>query len=145
MKPFVSTRLIVTRAKSGCPAAAAFTMIEIAISLAVIGVALVAIIGILPSGMQVQKENREETIINQDASLWVEAIRDGAQGLDYLTNYVIAITNYVTQYDVTGRPVGGGPVGYTYESCSFRPPLLLTNGMRIVGLLSTPKYTPGPA
>src|SRR5205823_13848329 len=47
----------------------AFTMIEIAISLAVIGFALVAIIGILPTGMNVQKENREETIIGQDASV----------------------------------------------------------------------------
>jgi len=45
----------------------AFTMIEIAICLGVIGFALVAIIGILPTGMSVQKDNRQETIINQDA------------------------------------------------------------------------------
>src|SRR5262249_16641536 len=46
----------------------AFTMIEIAICLAVIGFALAAIVGVLPLGMNVQRENREETIINQDAS-----------------------------------------------------------------------------
>ena len=46
----------------------AFTMIEIALSLAIIGFALVAIIGALPKGMNVQRENREETIINQDAA-----------------------------------------------------------------------------
>ena len=56
-------------------------MIEIALSLAVIGFALVAIIGILPSGMNVQKENRQETIICQDASIWMESIRNGAQGV----------------------------------------------------------------
>src|SRR5688572_11872570 len=39
----------------------AFTMVEIAICIAVIGFALVAIVGVLPIGMQVQKDNREET------------------------------------------------------------------------------------
>ena len=76
----------------------AFTMIEIAISLAVIGFALVAILGVLPLGMNVQKENREETIINQDATVFLNAIRNGARGMDDLTNYVMAITNYQTRY-----------------------------------------------
>src|SRR5471030_691992 len=65
-----------------------FTMIEIAISLAIIGIALVGIIGVLPLGMNVQRDNREETIINQDASVLLEAIRSGARGLNDLTNYV---------------------------------------------------------
>ena len=60
-------------------------MIEIAISLAIIGIALVAIIGVLPLGVNVQKDNREETIINQDATVLVEAIRNGARGADDLT------------------------------------------------------------
>src|SRR5215469_8580961 len=81
----------------------AFTMVEIAISLAVIGFALVAIIGILPTGMNVQKDNREETLINQDLSVWMNAIRNGAQGLDDLTNYVQSITNYVTEYGPVGN------------------------------------------
>src|SRR5258705_6459274 len=73
-----------------------FTMIEIALCLAIIGFALVAIIGILPAGMQVQKDNREDTVVNQDASYWMEAIRNGALGLDEMTNYVDAIiTNTV--------------------------------------------------
>jgi len=42
--------------------------------------------------MNVQKDNREETLINQDASVLLNAIRNGAQGLDDLTNYVFAIT-----------------------------------------------------
>jgi len=45
-----------------------FTMVEIAIALAVIAFALVAIIGVLPIGMNVQRDNRAETIINQDAT-----------------------------------------------------------------------------
>ena len=40
---------------------AAFTMVEIAICLAIIGFALVAIIGVLPIGMNTQRDNREET------------------------------------------------------------------------------------
>ena len=118
-----------------------FTMIEIALCLAIIGFALVAIIGILPLGMNVQKENREETIINQDASTYMEAIRNVARGLDDLTNYVMSITNYVTQYTPRGVPAGP-PVarGFTYLTPYFR----LTNGNNIIGLLSTPKLLVQP-
>src|SRR5436309_6880874 len=70
----------------------AFTMVEIALCLGVIAIALVAIIGVLPTGVRVQKDNREDTVINQEGLLWLEAIRSGAQGLDYLTNYVDTIT-----------------------------------------------------
>src|SRR5262249_32943725 len=65
-----------------------FTMVEIAIALGVIGFALVAIIGILPAGLEVQRDNRTETIINQDATFWIEAIRNGARGLEGLANQV---------------------------------------------------------
>ena len=117
-------------------------MIEIAISLAIIGFALVAIIGVLPIGMNVQKENREETIINQDATVFMNAIRNGAQGLDDLTNYVMAITNYVTVYDPTMTHTVGNPWsdGYTTTNSYATPSFPLTNGFRIIGLLSTPKY-----
>lgn len=119
----------------------AFTMIEIAISLAVIAFALVAIIGVLPTGMSVQRENREETIINQDATLWLGAIRNGERGLDDLTNYVIAITNYVRTYTLRGPAPPQAPYWYTYTNSSLTPEFALTNGARIIGLLSTPKYT----
>ena len=88
--------------KTGKRPQAAFTMVEIALCLAIIGFALVAIIGVLPTGLNVQKENREETIINQEAAVWMDAIRNGAQGYDDLTNQVIAITNYVWSYTMTG-------------------------------------------
>ena len=84
---------------------AGFTIIEIALCLAIIGFALVAIIGVLPIGLNVQKDNREETIINQDAAVWMDAIRNGAHGYDDLTNYVVAITNYVWAYKVDNNNV----------------------------------------
>ena len=72
----------------------AFTMIEIAIAVGVIGFALVAIIGILPQGMNVQKDNREDTIISQDAPYFLNAIRNGEMRTNnsILTNYVESIT-----------------------------------------------------
>jgi hypothetical protein len=63
-------------------------MIEIAIALGVIGFALVAIMGILPAGLEVQRDNRSETIISEDGTFWIEAIRNGSFGMDDLTNYV---------------------------------------------------------
>src|SRR6266567_858600 len=82
----------------------AFTMIEIAISLAIIGFALVAIIGILPTGLNAQRDNRQETIVNQDATVLMDAVRNGEHGLDDLTNYVIGITNYTTAYSRRSIP-----------------------------------------
>ncbi len=108
-------------------------MVEIAICLAIIGFALVAIIGVLPIGMNTQRDNREETIINQDATVFIEAIRNGAQGLDDLANYVYAITNYQTKYNPNPNPTV--TFGWTNGV-----PSILTNGANIVGLLSTPEY-----
>ncbi len=124
-------------------------MVEIAICLAVIGIALVSIIGVLPIGMNTQRDNREETIINQDATVLMEAIRGGAHGLDDLTNYVYAITNYWTKYDASGKIIAGGPTGnngYTFTNVSIAPRYYsagspINNGANIVGLLSTPEYT----
>jgi prepilin-type N-terminal cleavage/methylation domain-containing protein len=125
----------------------AFTMVEIAISLAIIGIALVAIIGVLPLGMNVQRDNREATVINQDASVFLEAIRNGSLGLNDLTNYVFDITNTWTLYNTNGTVQGTGTYGYTYNnvfiSPSAAPPYssgAITNGANIVGLLSTPEF-----
>jgi len=104
----------------------AFTMVEIAISLAIIGIALVAIIGSLPYGLRMQRANREQTVINQDASVFMEAIRGGARGMDDLTNYVFMITNTYAgipsqQRFFTGFGIPG-------------------DGAKIVGLLGTPEF-----
>jgi hypothetical protein len=135
----------------------AFTMVEIALCLAIVGFALVAIIGVLPTGMNVQRDNRQQTIINQDAAVWMDAIRNGARGYDDLTNYVVAITNFWTiyRYDPTNGTVtlesGPGHNWYTPTSSGVTFPSVvgnsapLTNAARIVGILSTPKFWPPSA
>jgi type II secretory pathway pseudopilin PulG len=127
----------------------AFTMIEIALCLAIIGFALVAIIGVLPTGMGVQKDNREETIINQDATMWMDTIRSGSLGHDDLTNYVIAITNIVTEFDAGTNVVRYYTNAFTPTSATRNGmplarllSLRLTNGLIIVGLLSKPTLEP---
>ena len=63
-----------------------FTLLEIAVSLAVIGFAIVAVIGVLPMGLNIQKDTRERTVILQDATYFMEAIRHGAA--EVITNRV---------------------------------------------------------
>jgi len=121
-----SRRAFVNRKSPIVNSRAAFTMIEIAIAIAVIAFALVAIIGVLPTGMNVQKDNREDTIINQDGPYWLESIRNGSKGLDDLTNFVDVVTI---------RSLGNGVNQSNVYDNTF-----LTNGARIIGLLSWPKY-----
>ena len=129
--------------------AAAFTMVEIAICLAIIGIALVGIIGVLPIGMNTQRDTREETILNQDVATLIPIISRGLRGDDDLTNYIYAITNYWTLYDYKGNVVTANTNGYTYLTGTILTqnppyyqyaPILLTNGANIIGLLSTPEY-----
>jgi type II secretory pathway pseudopilin PulG len=130
--------------------AAAFTMIEIAICLAIIGFALVAIIGVLPLGMNTQRDNREETVINQDATVLLGVIRNAARGADYLTNYVYAVTNYWTFYNADGTVNSSGTSGYNISTATVNPAIIypkgpyssapITNAANIVGLMSTPEF-----
>jgi len=110
-----------------------FTMVEIALCLAVIGFALLAVVAVLPLGLQVQRENREETIIHQDATIWLDALRSGARGYDELTNYVEEII-------ITSTTFPAGAQVQTRYTPADTSGLGLTNGYRIIGLLSTPKY-----
>jgi type II secretory pathway pseudopilin PulG len=114
----------------------AFTMIEIAIAIGVIGFALVAVIGILPQGMNAQKDNREDTTISQDAPYFMSAIRNG----EMRTNGGI-LTNYVETIYVTNMS------GMTTNVFEYNNPYLapgtnnvLTNDMNIIGLLSLPEF-----
>lgn len=125
-----------------------FTMIEVALCLAIIGFALVSILAVLPLGMNSQQATRQQTIISQDATMFLEAIRGGAQGMDDLTNYVLAITNYYQGYTSTGQRSGIlHTAGYTFNSAAVdltpTPGWVLTNGARIIGLMSTPEFTSG--
>ena len=105
-------------------------MIELALCLGVIAFALVAIIGVMPAGINVQKDNREETIINQDGMFWMEAIRSGSTGLDNLTNHVDSIR-------IQGLDIG--PDGILWETRKGAP-LPLRTGAQIIGLVSLPTH-----
>lgn len=61
-------------------------MAELALCIAIVAIAMVAIIGVLPLGMNVQKQNREETIINQDAQILMDALKTAAVSGAPLTN-----------------------------------------------------------
>src|SRR5262245_40961710 len=104
----------------------AFTMVEIALSIAVVAFALVAILGVLPTGMTVQKDNREDNIINQEGRYWMEALRSGALVED-LTNYVESIT--ITNLTKPAKSV----VFDNTPSTPLRPG-------DVIALLSMPKY-----
>lgn len=107
-----------------------FTMIEIAICLAIIGFALVAIIGVLPLGIQVQADNRQDTIINHDGAYFLDAIRKGAPP-DDLHLYVDEIT--LTFSNKTG------PGTWTTNVSGFRnAPNVARANQQIIGLLSNP-------
>ncbi|MSU61193.1 MAG: type II secretion system protein [Pedosphaera sp.] len=115
--------------------ARAFTLVEVALSLAIVGFGVVAIIGVLPSGIQVQKENREDTIIQQDGLYVLEAIRSGARGIDELTNFVerVLITNWVRG---ASRPL---PTTEYITASGAGSGRRITNSQELVALLTTPK------
>jgi type II secretory pathway pseudopilin PulG len=122
----------------------AFTMVEIAIAIGVIGFALVAVIGILPAGMSVQKDNREDTTISQDAPFFLDAIRNGSTNLTVINNGandtlpfsgLDFLTNYVESISIISNYVASGTIK-TVTTATF------TNfgvGLEILGLLSTPE------
>lgn len=107
-----------------------FTMVEIALSIAVVAFAMVAILGVLPTGLQVQKDNREETIVNADGAYLLEALRTGNDHLGLLSNlvYLVSVNFKNGNRDVV---VNDYPPG---------DPRLMT-GQQLVGLLGTPRST----
>jgi len=125
-------------------------MIEIAICLAIIGFALVVILEVLPLGLRTQQDNREETVIGQDASMLLETIRSGSRGANDLTNYVYAIANNWGYFDANGVMTASGSNGFTYAGSTIpnnwplnKSLLQLTNGAHIVGLMSVPEFMDG--
>jgi len=114
-------------------------MVEVALALGVIGFALVAIVGILPIGMTAQKNNREDTIINQDSVYLLEAIRNGAGGLNDLTNYVdsIVVTNWLPNGSITVTNHAVPPPNGTANGTNYD----LYSGTNIIKYLSMLKYS----
>jgi hypothetical protein len=123
-------------------------MIEVALCLAIIGFALVSILLVLPLGMNHQRETRERTMVSQDATILLEAIKSGTRGMDDLTNYVFAVTNFFQGYDTNGVRRGIlHKASYSYKLGYYdgvlNTSMNISNGLRIIGLLSTPEYTAG--
>jgi hypothetical protein len=83
----------------------------------------VAIIGILPAGLNVRRDTHEDLVVGQDGPFFLEAIRNGGSALgpgtstslDFLTNYVDSITVGANTYTTN------------------------MSGAMILGLLSTPQ------
>jgi len=113
----------------------AFTMIEIALSIAVVAFALVAIMGVLPTGLNVQRDNREETIINQDAAYILQAIRSGTTNLPLFSRNIdmIQITNQRASGNTLPNPYNGMPNPLLGADINTTPEMLLS-------FLTTPKY-----
>ena len=49
-------------------------MVEIALAIGILGIALVAIVGVLPVGLNVQKDNREDTLVEQEGDFFMEVL-----------------------------------------------------------------------
>ncbi len=101
----------------------AFTMVEVALSLAIVAFAMVAIIGVMPMGLNVQKENREDTIVSQDAAVILEAIRGG----DSSSNLTALSTAFIQMQGLA-------------SALPTLVPGATTNALNIVQRLSIPRW-----
>ena len=121
---------------------AAFTMVELALCIAIVAFAMVAILGVLPLGLSVQKQNREETIIDQEGPMWLEVIRRGGVGWDELTNYIDSIVIEQTPVNRSGTTRVFGfrgpffPPGFPVPA----PGTILATSDDVVSLLSVPRF-----
>ncbi|HEY1171278.1 MAG TPA: hypothetical protein VGH19_07930 [Verrucomicrobiae bacterium] len=115
----------------------AFTMVEVALSLAIIAFAIVAVIGILPTGMQVQRDNREQTIINQDGQFILEVIKNGMTNVNVLAQNLEWIESYTNIPPSTVVGLEG-----RYQRSDLLNATIATNVLayRIAGILSTPRF-----
>lgn len=115
---------------------AAFTLTELALCIAVIGIALTAIIGVLPSGLNVQKQNREETLVAQDAQFLIETVRNGS----------MSIPDLIQQVDfIHWRRSGAEVQDFYFRGPNFTEALPgtvipLTASWQVTALLSTPRF-----
>ena len=120
---------------------AAFTLTELALCIAVVGIALTAIIGVLPSGLNVQKQNREDTLVAQDAQFLIESIRSGAMAIPDLTNQVDFIL---------WRRTGAQRQEFYFRGPNYQEALPgtvipLTASWQVTALLGMPRFEAVPA
>lgn len=65
---------------------AGFTMAEVVLALAIVAFGLIAVLGVLPIGLNTNRDNRDETIIRHDMEFWMNAIRGGRLSMDALNH-----------------------------------------------------------
>ncbi|MDI9401762.1 MAG: hypothetical protein ACOX2U_00490 [Limisphaerales bacterium] len=106
-------------------------MVEIALCLAIVGFALVVIMGVLPLGGQAQKKNRENTLSLIDGNYLLEAITHGARGYDDLGLYVDEILLY------SDSNTSAGPQAVIQNNVSDGT---YWGTREIVGLLTAPRF-----
>lgn len=124
----------------------AFTMVEIVLSLAIIAVALVAIIGVLPIGLNVQSDNKEESIISADAAIWTQFLSTGAQGGQYFepdatTKKIFYISEVRLDENVRTRNAAS-PILFAdiIKSTTTKYITTFDGASNLLGVLSLPKY-----
>jgi hypothetical protein len=61
-------------------------MAEAVLALAVVAFGLIAVLGVLPVGLNTSRDNRDETIIKHDIEFWMNAIRGGRLSMDALNH-----------------------------------------------------------
>lgn len=83
------------------------------------------------------KNNREDTLISQDAAYFLNAIRNGEQSINYglLTNYVQSIQVISSTTSITNTNTYTNP---NFIANGTNP--VLINDANIIGLLSTPEF-----
>ena len=115
---------------------AAFTMVEIAICLAIVAFAMIVIMGVLPVGMQVQKSNREDTVINLEGQYFLESIRSGSLG----TPELLSALDWIMVTNSLNLPTNSLQKQLRYVQSDFDA----NNISALIWLLSTPKYQVDP-
>ena len=83
-------------------------MAEVVLALAVVAFGLIAVLGVLPIGLNTSRDSRDETIIKHDVEFWMNAIRGGRLSMDAL-NHVewveanVGDTTYRAEYAALAR------------------------------------------
>ena len=120
-------------------------MVEIALAIGILGIALVAIVGVLPVGMNVQKENREDTLIEQEGDFFMEAL---VNSQDFGRDSIIGtgqrrLTNVVDRINVRYLDIESNTVtsDITYDRDNTAGLIAGWNPRTVIGLLSKPYWT----
>lgn len=120
-------------------------MVEIALAIGILGIALVAIVGVLPVGLNVQKENREDTLIEQEGDFFMNVL---VNSQDFGRDSILGtgqrrLTNVVDQINVRYIDLETGLVtsDVTYDRGNTSGLVAGWNPRTVIGLLSRPYWT----